>query len=416
MRRHISELPSVRRGKLIFIDAALLSLQDQATIADGNSLKPERSKMPSRYQRGFVLQRGKKKVWYGMYRMDVRTAEGIKTVQKQVRLGTAKELPTKHAARQALADLLSVEKKEPIKTEMTFSQLVQRWLAAEGPTMKAPTLDNYGYALHHYVEPEFGSRNIAEITREDIQTFLAAKAKTYSKSVLRSLRLVIGMTMGWACDCRYLEHTPCTRIRLPKQTAGRRVKRTVLSAKQVMAIAARLKEPYATLILFLYATGVRISEAIALTEVPKDNRIEVTRRVYKRVADEVKSVSSRRTLPIPPKLADRMRKLSAGKKWVFCTKAGTPLDPRNALNRHVRKAVAKEGIEIGGWHDFRHTLSTTLRRRGVHPKVVSDILGHSKVNLAMDTYDRTDVADLSAPLLAFAQKVLPNVTKSQVTA
>jgi len=27
-----------------------------------------------------------------------------------------------------------------------------------------------------------------------------------------------------------------------------------------------------------------------------------------------------------------------------------------------------------GWHDFRHALSTKLRRSGVHPQVVSDIL------------------------------------------
>jgi len=69
-------------------------------------------------------------------------------------------------------------------------------------------------------------------------------------------------------------------------------------------------------------------------------------------------------------------------------KRTTPLS-----KRHVRPAAKKIGVSLGGWHDFRHTLSTKLRRSGVHPKVVSDILGHKKVNLAMDIYDRTDVQD-----------------------
>jgi hypothetical protein len=59
-----------------------------------------------------------------------------------------------------------------------------------------------------------------------------------------------------------------------------------------------------------------------------------------------------------------------------------------------------------GWHDFRHALSTKLRRSGVHPKVVWDILGHKKVNLAMDVYDRTDVQDFVQPLSLVVKELL----------
>jgi integrase len=62
---------------------------------------------------------------------------------------------------------------------------------------------------------------------------------------------------------------------------------------------------------------------------------------------------------------------------------GTPVNPGNALKRYIRAANAL-GIQLGGWHGFRHTLTTTLRRAQVHPKVISGILGHTRVNLAMD--------------------------------
>jgi integrase len=85
-------------------------------------------------------------------------------------------------------------------------------------------------------------------------------------------------------------------------------------------------------------------------------------------------------------------------EWVFCSEAGTPVNPGNALKRYVRPVVTGLGISLGGWHDFRHTLTTTLRRDGVHPKIVSGILGHSRVNLAMDVYDHATVQDFRQPL------------------
>ncbi len=38
------------------------------------------------------------------------------------------------------------------------------------------------------------------------------------------------------------------------------------------------------------------------------------------------------------------------------------------------------------FHDLRHTHATQLLRQGVHPKIVSERLGHSKVGLTLDTY------------------------------
>ena len=55
-------------------------------------------------------------------------------------------------------------------------------------------------------------------------------------------------------------------------------------------------------------------------------------------------------------------------------------------------------MQIGGWHDFRHTLSRTLRRAGVHPVVIKDTLGHSKVDLAMNVYDKASAEDIRAGL------------------
>jgi integrase len=407
IRRHVTELPAIRVGRFIRFDADLLSEQLRARIEIGKSLKPERTDMFFRYQRGFVYQKGRKaKVWYGVFREDVRNPDGqIERRQRNIRLGTLDELPTKSAARKRLSELL---KNAPPKMEMSFQELAKRWENAEGSTMKATTLHHYKNALRAYVLPKFGERKITEINREDIQNFLAEKARKYSESTLRSMRVVLGLTLGWANNCGWLEKNPCTRVKLPKRTGGRRVTRTVLTAGQMNAIAEKLKEPYATLILFLAATGLRIGEAVAIKWTDfRNNLLHVTRRIYDGDVDAVKSKRSERRLPINPLLMERMEKLGKG-EWVFRSRAGTPLNPGNALKRHVRPAAEKLGISLGGWHDFRHTLSTKLRRSGVHPKVVSDILGHKKVNLAMDVYDRTDVEDFVQPLALVFNELLPS--------
>lgn len=407
-------IPTIRRGIIALLSSPqsssrfLSSRLNQAVCP-----RERRGYMPSRYQRGSVFQRGKERVWYGKFREDVRTPAGIKRRQRLLRLGTRGELPTKNAARNKLAQFMSEEK--PSAMDMSYQELATRWREVECPTKKASTMLHYDNALRMYVLPAFGSRKIASISREDIQRFLTKQAKTYSTSALRSMRTALGQTLGWAEDCGWIKN-PCRRIKLPQQTGGRRVQRTVLTPQQIVAVSEKLAEPYATLILFLAATGLRIGEAMGVQWGDFDgNLLTVSRRVYGKDIGAVKSKRSLRRLPIAAAIFERLRRVK-GSKWVFEFGAGTPINHGNALKRYVRPAAKSLGIEFGGWHDFRHTLTSNLRRAGVHPKVVSDILGHTKVNLAMDVYDRTDVSDFAAPLAAAAEQLVSSGINSRSAA
>jgi integrase len=364
-----------------------------------------------RYQDGYVYKRGKKqKVWYGMFREDVRKPDGnVVRRQRNVRLGTMAELPTKNAAESKLSELL---KKSTPSMEMSFQELAERWREAEGPTMKTSTFQHYENALRAYVVPFFGKENITVINRERVQRFLAEQATNYSLSSLRSMRVVLSLVLGWAVANGWLERNPCAGVKLPQKAHGKKVTRNVLTPEQVTALAGKLPEPYSTLMLFLTATGLRIGEAIAVKWSDfEGNVLKISRRIYDGDVDAVKTKGSIRKLPIEPLLMSRMRQLGDG-DWVFRSRGGSPVNPGNALRRYIRPAAAELGIPLGGWHDFRHTLTTTMRRKGVHPKVISGILGHAKVSLAMDTYDHTDVEDFRQPLAVVAGELLSNVTKS----
>jgi integrase len=76
---------------------------------------------------------------------------------------------------------------------------------------------------------------------------------------------------------------------------------------------------------------------------------------------------------------------------------GTLLDGPNML-RTYHRVVDKAGLPRIRFHDLRHTAATLLLRRGVHPKIVSEMLGHSPVAITLDIYSHVvpDLQQLAA--------------------
>ncbi len=54
--------------------------------------------------------------------------------------------------------------------------------------------------------------------------------------------------------------------------------------------------------------------------------------------------------------------------------------------RIFHKLVEEAGLPHLRFHDLRHSAATILLGMGVHPKVVQELLGHSKIGITMDIY------------------------------
>ncbi len=172
-------------------------------------------------------------------------------------------------------------------------------------------------------------------------------------------------------------------------------------------------EPWSAFALLIAPLGRRSEEAAALqpSDLDDDYVLHFQRIIYKRRIVELEE-REQIHMPLDPddpwhaELVRRLRKLGDGKKWIFQSRAGTPADHNNARRRLLKPAAAAVGVQIGGWHDFRHTLSRTLRRAGVHPVVIKDTLGHSRVDLAMNVYDKASEEDIRAGLRVASRKLL----------
>jgi integrase len=64
---------------------------------------------------------------------------------------------------------------------------------------------------------------------------------------------------------------------------------------------------------------------------------------------------------------------------------GNPIRP-SAVSESFARLVRKPGAVRVRFHDLRHTHATHLLRQGVHPKIVSERLGHSTIAITLDVY------------------------------
>jgi integrase len=83
--------------------------------------------------------------------------------------------------------------------------------------------------------------------------------------------------------------------------------------------------------------------------------------------------------------------LRLGPAWedhdlVLANKIGKPIEASKLLRRSFWPLLTKAELPRIRSHDMRHAAATLLLQQGVHPKVVSGLLGHSSIGLTLDTY------------------------------
>ena len=71
--------------------------------------------------------------------------------------------------------------------------------------------------------------------------------------------------------------------------------------------------------------------------------------------------------------------------YVFCRFDGSPIRP-DRLSTKFAVIARKAGLTGVSLHSLRHTDASLMLAANIHPKVVSERLGHSTIALTLDTY------------------------------
>lgn len=87
---------------------------------------------------------------------------------------------------------------------------------------------------------------------------------------------------------------------------------------------------------------------------------------------------------------------------VFSNPDGSPLLP-NSLT-HAFSAIARRlGLEGIRFHELRHTHASLMLRQVIHPKIVSERLGHATIGITLDTYSHVTPGLQEAAALSFEE-------------
>ncbi len=194
-----------------------------------------------------------------------------------------------------------------------------------------------------------------------------------------------------------IRHNPAQGLAMPhrEQLPDEEVK--VFSRDQLAAVLAMAPKRHRPLFELLAATGLRISEAIALQRLhlqldQSKPEVCIRRAIVRDRIVPPKSKYGRREVRLPTPLAAKLRAYLADQPdqdstvLAFPSEAGGPLDPGN-LRRRVLKPLAEEAdAPWAGFHTFRHTFASLHLSQGTNLLQLSRALGHHSPAFTLTRY------------------------------
>ncbi|MDO8616485.1 MAG: site-specific integrase [Dehalococcoidia bacterium] len=299
--------------------------------------------------------------------------------------------------------------------KLTTEEFLQRWLEDYAKGNTAPrTHERYSQIVRHHLVPAFGMIPLAGLRPQHIQAYYSEARQEgrvdgrdgglSAQTVLHHHR-VLREALHHAVRWQLLARNPADAVEAPRPP---RHEMHVLTPDGVQRLLAACKDPDLHAIIFVaVATGLREGELLALRWSKVDlngGSVHITRTLQYVAGQgllfgEPKTSRSRRRVSLSRDTAALLsehrrrqleRRLALGPGYedqdlVFAGPAGKPIPPYSVSQRF---ATLVRAASIGPlrFHDLRHTSATLMLSAGVHPKIVSERLGHSGVAITLDTY------------------------------
>jgi integrase len=290
---------------------------------------------------------------------------------------------------------------------MTVASYLERWLSASvKPSVKVKTYEGYESIVRVRVNPRIGKQPLAKLTPLDLQALYTdlASSGLSARSVHHTHR-VLHRAFVQAVRWNLIARNPCDGAQGPRATRSE-MKVWTPDETDTFLISTR-QHPAHALYMLALTTGMRQGELLGLKwgDVNLDDGKLAVRRALQRqrgnglVFVEPKTTRSRRVIQLSQRATTALRahrdrqafeRHAIGAEWndlnlVFCDGFGSPLDP-SYQTATFKKAAQRVGMPEIRFHDMRHTAATLLLSKGVHVKLVSEMLGHTTITLTLDTY------------------------------
>lgn len=312
------------------------------------------------------------------------------------------------------ADIRAVELASAVCASNTLVwQYARQWYKLNTKDLGQKRKDDYRNAINNHICPIIGNMKLSEVTLNDGLAVLQQSPP--SKSAQQKIVTTLKRIFKSAADNDLIRRNPFSELRAGGKPAE---EKHPLSKEQQSALLAAVQglsiEPFVQLCLY---AGLRREEALGLMwhdvyldAVPP--YLDIRRscswggKNKAVVSEQLKSAAARRSIPIPPPLAEHLAELRKRSKsqYLVCNQSGCAMSAtgfRRAWGVIAQRTV-REGYKLGDTvrnhpitisldfhvtpHQLRHTYITELIMAGADIKTVQYLAGHATVALTLNIY------------------------------
>lgn len=298
------------------------------------------------------------------------------------------------------------------KTAPFLNSGAHEWLSEKRREWKPTTYDTYSRLVEQYINPVLGNYRIADITTSVMETFSKeldqlSSRKKLSEGYKKYICALVGQIIAFQSERCALKSQA---LRLPDFKVNKR--RIELPDEKDL----QLLEDYLTQnldndtclgILLARYTGIRIGELCALQwrDLDLENGLVTIRGNLQRIKNHEnefeksgtgqktkvceqtpKTMKSMRTIPLADGLVEVLKKHQREpERYLISGKRKEWAEVRTVQYRFT-SILKKSGCESFHFHLLRHTFASDCICRGCDVKSLSEILGHSSVQVTMNIY------------------------------
>ena len=288
--------------------------------------------------------------------------------------------------------------KRTIKGENKFKNVSKEWLEYKKNSIKKSTYYNYKFIIEKYINKKFGEQNIEKV--KDYNQYIQELMNRLSSKTIRDIMSVLKAIL------KYYEEENDYKLKFKRMNIPKLEKKEI----RILSKKERIKlEKYClnnkTLkslgILLSLNTGLRIGEICVLKWENvdlKEKNIYVKKtlqRVYdaekktsRIIIDKPKTKTPIRCIPINSKMYKELDKLKKGftdQDFFLTGIDGVYIEPR-VYQSYYKNLLKSCKIKEYNFHILRHTFATNCIDVGMDVKSLSEILGHSTVDITLNRY------------------------------
>jgi len=298
----------------------------------------------------------------------------------------------------------------------TLGECLEEWLDRCRPRgLKVSTARGYRTMATLYIPDELRQVPIGEVTGARLDNLYDELLRTGRRDgrglapvTVRKVHLILHGTLARALKRGHIPKNPALEAEPPSGRACKPPVFPVWSPAELQRfLRSAQSHPYYAAFHLAASTGLRRGELLGLRwcDVNLDNaRLQVLQTVIVVNADVLvdtpKSPTSRRRVDLDNRTVEVLRQqlvrsatahgldapeLECSPDLIFTRGLSAPVHP-TLFSYWFQRQVQLAGVRRIRLHDLRHTHATLALQAGVHPKVVSERLGHSSITITLDTY------------------------------